>query len=163
MGVEILILCSGNIGRSPLGEVMLRAALARRLGVPATGLAAVGVVVGSAGTAAPDGHPASARGLAYAAELGLDLNEHRARTMTPEMVTRADHIFCMDRSQLRAVTGLVPEAAEKAELAAGEGTEIPDPHHEDDEFFRDVAATIGTAMERRSEALATEIVRGSSR
>jgi len=155
--VEILVLCSGNIGRSPLGEVMLRRDLSVVLGVSEEELAAAGVVVTSAGIAAPDGHPASPRGIAYAAGLGLDLGSHRARTVTRAAIDTADRIYCMDRSQLAAVAGLAPAAATKTELVAGEGCEIPDPHHEDAEFFRRVAAMIDAAMAERAAALAVTI------
>lgn len=155
--MEILILCSGNIGRSPLGEVMLRHDLAEALGVSESDLTAAGVVVASAGTGAPDGHPASVRGIAYAAGVGLELGGHRARTVTPAMIERADHIYCMDRSQLTAVARLVPEAIARTELVAGEGREIPDPHHEDDAVFRGVAEMIAAAMAERAAALASTI------
>jgi len=157
--VEILVLCSGNIGRSPLGEAMLRSDLAAVLGVSEEELTAAGVVVTSAGTAAPDGHPASARGIAYAARLGLDLSEHRARTVTRAAIDAADLIYCMDRSQQATVVELAPAAAAKTELVAGEGREIPDPHHQDDEFFSRVAAMIEAAVAERAAALEAMIRR----
>ncbi len=144
--MRILVLCAGNIGRSPLAEAMLKHSLATALGVGEGELADTGVTVSSAGTAAPEGHAASGRGIAFAAECGLDLGGHKATQMTPEAVAAADLIFCMDRQQLAAVAALDPPPSGEARLLAGEGIEIPDPHHHDDKFFRDVAARIERAV-----------------
>ncbi len=65
-GFSILVLCAGNIGRSPLAEMMLRSALASALGWTEAEMQSQGVVVTSAGTEAPEGHAASDRGVAFA-------------------------------------------------------------------------------------------------
>ena len=149
----ILVLCAGNIGRSPLAAVMLQDALARRLGIPAARLADEGVVVVSAGTDAPEGHPASGRGIAIAAEKGLDLSGHGACSLTASDVRRADVIYGMDRAQLDAVVALVPEAAAKTELLMRGGHEIPDPRDQSDDFFNDVAVQIEHAVAIRADEI----------
>jgi protein-tyrosine-phosphatase len=149
----ILVLCSGNIGRSPLAEVFIKEGLASRLGVPIAELPGAGVAVISAGTDAPEGHPASSRGIAFAAERGLDLNNHTATRLTATEVRLSDRIFAMDRSQMDAVAELAPEAIAKTELLAGEGHEIPDPHHGSDDFFYDVADRVERAVASRLDEL----------
>ena len=153
----ILVLCAGNIGRSPVAEVLIKDALASRLHVPIDDLAAAGVVVISAGTDAPAGHAASNRGVTFAAERGLDLTQHAATRLTATELRIADRVFAMDRHQMDAVAELAPEATAKTELLAGEGREIPDPHHQDDEFFRDVAQQIGLAVAGRVDGLVAMI------
>src|SRR5690606_15088095 len=85
---SILLVCSGNTCRSPLAAAMLRAALAER---PAPGE----VRVGSAGTGAWDGAPASEGSYLVALERGLDLSTHRARMLTTQLVREADLILTM--------------------------------------------------------------------
>lgn len=151
--LRILVLCAGNIGRSPLAEAMLARALAEGLGVGADDLAAAGVVVLSAGTDAPEGHPASSRGIALAAEEGLDLSGHRATRLTAAAARDADVIYGMDKAQLAGVSTIVPTAGTKTQLLAGEGIEIPDPHYQSDEFFREVAVQVEQAAQKRAEEL----------
>jgi protein-tyrosine phosphatase len=156
-GFSILVLCAGNIGRSPLAEVMLRAALASALGWTEAEMQSRGVVVASAGTDAPEGHAASARGLAYAAERGFDLSRHRAHSLTGQELVDADLVLCMDLQQVTAVAVMYVAAMDKAELMAGEGVEIPDPHHKSDIFFRDIAGRIELAVQERIPGLAARI------
>ena len=85
--MKLLLVCTGNICRSPMAE-----AIARRL------LAARGredVTVASAGTAAQDGAPASEGAYLIALEHGLDLSAHRARQITTDMVAAADLVLGM--------------------------------------------------------------------
>ncbi len=153
-GYTILVLCSGNIGRSPLAEVMLRSSLAEALGWDERRLEEHGVVVRSAGTDAPIGHAASVRGMAYAAAHGLDLSHHHARQMTDRDLQDADVILCMDNEHMAAVT---PQALPKARLIAGDGLEIPDPHSQSDEFFIDIAERVESAVRQQIPDLVAEI------
>jgi protein-tyrosine phosphatase len=157
MSFEILVLCAGNIGRSPLAAAMLRRGLAVELGVSEDQLEVSGVGVGSAGTGAPEGHQASSRGEAYAIARGLDLSSHRAAQLTETELEAADVIYCMDRQQLAAIAELAPAALMRAELLAGEGKEIPDPHYESDGFFRRVAEQIEEAVAARIPELLERI------
>jgi protein-tyrosine-phosphatase len=88
---DVLILCTGNQCRSPMAEALLRRRLASA-GIDAT--------VSSAGLL-DDGVPASAHGVRVMLGVGLDLSEHRSRTMRPELLEHADLILCMARVHLR--------------------------------------------------------------
>ncbi|HVF33508.1 MAG TPA: hypothetical protein VM933_10785 [Acidimicrobiales bacterium] len=92
-------MCTGNICRSPMAEGLLRDRLARR-GVPAT--------VHSAGLL-DDGRPASANGVEVLRGRGIELTGHRSRTLTPDLVTKADLLLGMARLHVREAVVLRPE------------------------------------------------------
>jgi protein-tyrosine phosphatase len=101
---SILVVCTGNVCRSPLAEGFLRAALQGRLGASAP-------TVSSAGTAGWDGSPAMAESVAAAAERGVDISGHQGRALVPDDVDHADLIVGMSAEHRDAVVRLVPEAA----------------------------------------------------
>ena len=94
---RILFVCTGNTCRSPLAVAALRAEL---------GSDAEGVDVGSAGTAAAAGQPASEGALRVAAADGLDLGTHRSRALTPALARSADLILVMSSAHRAAVEAM---------------------------------------------------------
>ncbi|MFQ5601623.1 MAG: low molecular weight protein-tyrosine-phosphatase [Candidatus Krumholzibacteriia bacterium] len=86
---RILVVCYGNICRSPTAEALLRRELDR------AGLGPQ-YEVGSAGVRALHGNPAAPGALQTAAQHGVLLDEHRARQLTPEMALQADVVIAMD-------------------------------------------------------------------
>ena len=87
---SILVICTGNICRSPISEGLLRDALERRFGAAAPG-------VSSAGTSGLEGSGAMPESVLAASELGIDIAGHVARRLTPEMASEADLLLCMAR------------------------------------------------------------------
>ena len=85
--MHLLFVCTGNTCRSPLAE-----AIARRL-AHERGLHDISV--SSAGTSAWADAPASDGSLLVALENGIDLSEHRARQLSPEIVASSDLILTM--------------------------------------------------------------------
>lgn len=100
---SILVVCTGNVCRSPLAEGFLRAAFEGRLGVSAP-------AVSSAGTAGWEGSPAMPESVAAAAERGVDISGHRGRALTREHVDDADLIVAMAAEHRDAVARSVPDA-----------------------------------------------------
>ncbi len=86
---RVLLVCTGNICRSPLAEAIMRRELAE--------IGRNDFEVTSAGTGAWDGAPASEGAYLVALEHGLDLSAHRARLLTRELVQQADVILTMAR------------------------------------------------------------------
>ena len=101
---SILVVCTGNVCRSPIAEGMLRAALLARMGEDAPR-------VRSAGTAAWEGSGAMPESVAAAAERGVDIRGHEARTMSTAMLEEADLVLGMATEHREEVARLVPAAA----------------------------------------------------
>jgi protein-tyrosine phosphatase len=109
---SILVVCTGNICRSPMAEGLLRNALQRRFGDAAP-------TVSSAGTHGWEGSPATPEGVEAAGELGVDTSMHRGRLVTGSMAEEADLLLCMasdHRDTLREEFGLGDRAFTLKEL-----------------------------------------------
>ncbi|MPZ87320.1 MAG: low molecular weight phosphotyrosine protein phosphatase [Nitriliruptorales bacterium] len=127
--MRILLVCLGNICRSPTAEAAIREALAE------AGLEQ-SIEVDSAGTGTWHlGEPPDPRMAAAAAEAGLDLSG-RARQVSVDDFAEFDLILVMDRSNLEDVRGLAPDmrARERVRLFrtfedGADGDEVPDPYY----------------------------------
>lgn len=103
---SILVVCTGNVCRSPIAEGLLRAGFASRLGSRAPAVSSVGTM-GWSGSGA-DPHSVEA-----AAERGVDISGHRARELTNDHVASATLILAMSREHARAVVDREPGAAHR--------------------------------------------------
>ena len=100
--VNILMVCLGNICRSPLAEGVLRSMLDKEH-----------FMIDSAGTASyHTGEKPDERSIIIARENGVDISKLRARTFTEEDFEKFDYIFVMDKSNYKNVIKL----AKKEEL-----------------------------------------------
>lgn len=125
---SVLLVCLGNICRSPTAAAVLRHELARA-GLP-------DVAVDSAGTSgAHEGEGADPRSVRHAARRGVDLAAHRARRVRPDDFARFDHLWCMDDDNLAAMRARCPhEHASKLALFLGDAP-VPDPYYGGPEGF----------------------------
>lgn len=145
----VLFVCTGNTCRSPLAAALARELTARTLGVPATDVLAHGFAFASAGTSAYPGHPASEGSVAVAAELGLDLGTHQSEPLSPELLARADLVFCLGRSHLQAILAEAPDAAGKLAMLRPDGLDVADPYGSDLPVYRRVRDEIRAAVGAR--------------
>jgi protein-tyrosine phosphatase len=114
---SILVVCVGNICRSPTGERMLQQLLP-------------GKEITSAGVGALVGHPMDELAAKIAVQHGLDPSGHVARQLTPEICKQADIILAMSTRNIEEICKISPESRGKAMLYGrwiGD-TEIPDPY-----------------------------------
>ena len=98
---RILIVCTGNICRSPLAEQLLRENL-RAAGIDA--------VVTSAGTHAMTGSAMTPEAATLSLQYGASTTEHVARQLTKKLIADADLVLTATRDHRREVVTLLPKA-----------------------------------------------------
>ncbi|HEX6843881.1 MAG TPA: low molecular weight phosphatase family protein [Actinomycetota bacterium] len=103
---SILVVCTGNVCRSPAAEGFLRRELAARFGATAPS-------VSSAGTMGWEGSGATPESVRASAERGVDIAGHRARMLTPAQVTDAGLVVAMARDHVDRILATTPDAADK--------------------------------------------------
>ena len=134
---SILVVCTGNICRSPIGERLLRKALPHKK-------------VDSAGTGAVVDHAADDSAIRVADKYGLSLEGHLARQFTSSIGRQYDLILVMEREHIEQIGRIAPEARGKTMLFAhwlGQ-KEIPDPYRKSDEAFDHVYQLIDQACQQ---------------
>src|SRR5947209_6644699 len=95
------MVCTGNICRSPMAEVLLASRLRER-GIDAR--------VESGGTSALVGCPADPMAQELLRARGLDLSRHRARQLTPDLVRGFDLVLAMEPEHQRFLEAIDPTA-----------------------------------------------------
>jgi len=95
---RVLVVCTGNICRSPIAEALLH-----------RGFAGSSLTVESAGIAAMVGSGADSLAQEVAAGHGLDLSQHRARQLDRAMLAASDLVLTLDKDHQRWITQRYPE------------------------------------------------------
>lgn len=135
---SVLVVCVGNICRSPLGERLLAARLRER---------GASITVGSAGIGALVGQGADPTTAAVAAEHGVDLSGHVARQFSRELGAAHDLILTMEPGHRREIIRLCPDLSGKVMLfdhwQGGKG--IADPYRRSRQFHEEIFALIDAA------------------
>ena len=103
---SVLLVCTGNLCRSPMAEGLLRARLARDE-------ARHDWQVGSAGVWTVDGRSATPYGVAEMANRGIDIGGHQSRNITREMMADADLVLVMTRQHAEALGAAFSEHSRK--------------------------------------------------
>ncbi|MFS1413869.1 phosphotyrosine protein phosphatase [Vibrio sp. 10N.286.49.C2] len=125
---KILVVCVGNICRSPIGERMLAQLL------PNKTVASAGIASAKSGLV---GKPADQTAIQVAAEHGVDVENHASQQLTSELCKDYDLILVMEKGHLEALTSIAPEARGKTMLFGqwiGQ-KDIPDPYRQSREAF----------------------------
>jgi len=136
--ITLLVICLGNICRSPMGEGALRARIAAS---PLAGR----VTVDSAGISNwHQGHAPDRRAVACARRHGVDISTLRARPLCAADFQQFDYMLCADADNLAAAQAKAP-ANSSAQISlwlpwAGidEMASIPDPYYGDEDGFEQV-------------------------
>ena len=138
---KILMVCLGNICRSPLAEGILKSKVD-----PSK------VYIDSAGTAGYHvGNPPDPRSIQIARKFGIDITEQRCRRFEAEDFLIFDHIYVMDKSNYSNVISLAPSADHKnkvkllLEESDQDFLEVPDPYYDAIDGFETVFSLIDSA------------------
>jgi protein-tyrosine phosphatase len=151
MKTKILMVCLGNICRSPLAEGILTTMINPEL-----------AVVDSAGTGNWHvGDKPDKRSIAVALKNGIDISQQRGKQFSTYDYEIYDHIFVMDAANYSDVIKLATSNTEKAkvsmildEIFPGEAVDVPDPYYGGDTGFNNVYAMLHTACEKIVSRLA---------
>lgn len=143
--MKILFVCTGNLNRSPMAEGLMRKLLSRE--------GRKDVQVQSAGTHAFVGNPCPQEAIKVAEMAGVDLNRHRSRPLTRDLVDWADRIVIMGPEHRDFIEMNFPDAILKVnELAAFRpegrpGDAMKDPQGQSAFFYRQYFAELTQAMQ----------------
>jgi len=146
--MKILMVCLGNICRSPLAEGVMQSLVDKYK---------LDWEVDSAGTSNwHEGEPPHHRSIKIAKNHGIDLSLQRSRPFKAEDMTRFDRIFVMDSQNYRDVKRMAGKLwnQDKVDLilnavAPGKNKAVPDPWYEDtDTAFEHVYQLLLEACEK---------------
>jgi len=139
---SVLIVCVGNICRSPTGERLLQKYCPQ-------------LEIDSAGLGALVGHEADESAKTVAGKRDVLLENHCAKQITAEMCRSRDLILVMEKKHINDITKLAPEVRGKTMLFghwAGQ-REIPDPYRKSMEAFDSVYILLDEAAQKWANAL----------
>ncbi|MBB4866415.1 protein-tyrosine phosphatase [Pseudomonas nitritireducens] len=143
---QVLIVCVGNICRSPTAEHLLREAVRDS-----------NIRLGSAGLGALVDKPLESKALATLARHGHQPPPHRARQLTQDLLQQSDLVLVMERKHLRDLTQYSPQSRGKTFLLGKwqNDREIPDPYRQGSAAFEHAYALIEEAVSSWSKYLRT--------
>mgnify|MGYP006188428483 CR=1 FL=1 len=141
---RILMVCLGNICRSPLAE-----------GILSSKVDPEKVFVDSAGTSDYHiGHSPDPRSVSIAQNRKLDITSQKGRQFSVSDFDEFDHIYVMDMSNLKDVLALARNESDRNkvslildELFPGENVEVPDPYYGGNDGFGKVYDMLDEACE----------------
>ena len=150
--MKILMVCLGNICRSPLADGLLRKKVADNK---------LKVVVDSAGTSSYHvGNAPDKRMILTADTRGVSIENLKARAFTKSDFTDFDHIYVMDKSNLEDVLELAENDADKSkvslilnEIDPLSDAEVPDPYFGGQDGFAHVYELLNEATDRIIEKI----------
>ena len=136
--MKILMVCLGNICRSPLAEGIMRSKLGETC------------IVDSAGTGNWHvGQKPDKRSIAIAQKYGIDISAQRARQFHLNDFEEFDLIFAMDSSNFQDLLSLAQKEEHKAkvQLILGDAN-VPDPYYGGEEGFENVYQMLDEAIDQ---------------
>ncbi|MGB5555797.1 MAG: low molecular weight protein-tyrosine-phosphatase [Flavobacteriaceae bacterium] len=148
MAIKILMVCLGNICRSPLAEGILQSKVDPEQ-----------VMVDSAGTGGYHiGNAPDKRSIAVAKQHGISIAHQRCRQITKADFITFDCIYVMDKSNYASLLKMADlEQTSKVKLLLDEVaigiSEVPDPYYGGNEGFENVYQMISAACETIAQRL----------
>ncbi|KXZ69455.1 low molecular weight protein-tyrosine-phosphatase [Acinetobacter venetianus] len=120
---NILVVCVGNICRSPMAEYFLKADYPN-------------LHIESAGISGLIGHPADEKAILCMHQLNIDMGAHVAKKLNAEHLKNADLVLVMSHNQQKHIEQTWPFAKGKVfRLGHWQNKNVPDPYQHDQTFF----------------------------
>ncbi len=150
MKTRVLMVCLGNICRSPLAEGILKSKVDPNK-----------VFVDSAGTGSWHiGSEPDRRSIAIAKRYGLDITDQRGRQFSEDDFENFDHIFAMDNSNFRDIISMAETDEDRQkvhlileEIFPSENVDVPDPYHGGEQGFENVYQMLNEACDEIAKKL----------
>ncbi|CAM4404236.1 protein-tyrosine-phosphatase ptp [Acinetobacter dispersus] len=120
---SVLVVCVGNICRSPMAEYLLKQQHPD-------------LQIQSAGISGLTGHPADDKAQLCMQRLNIDMQSHIAKKLNAEQLKQADLILVMSNNQQKHIEQTWPFAKGKVfRLGHWQNKNVPDPYQHDQVFF----------------------------
>jgi len=131
-----MIVCIGNICRSPMGEALLKHKQPQ-------------LTVFSSGIGALVGKPADPTAIKLMSDKNIDLSDHCAQQINTVLVSKSDLILTMEQNHVNAIQSKYPEARGKVHLIGKwiDNQEVPDPYKKSEDAFISALALIESGLE----------------
>ena len=126
-GLMILIVCTGNTCRSPMGEGLFRRRIAEKLECTEDQLKERGIQIISAGVAAMPGNLASAQSVEVMDQMGIDIEDHSSQPVSPHIIQFADLILTLTEGHRHALISHWPSAASRTFTLRRDQGNVSDP------------------------------------
>jgi protein-tyrosine-phosphatase len=152
--MRIIFVCTGNLCRSPMAEGLLRSWLERH--------GAGGITVSSMGVMGLRAQPPTVETLRVCREAGVDLAQHRSRSIGAEELASAERVFTMDLVQKDCVVEMCAACGPRTHLLGAWPRReylsdvVPDPIGQSLDVYRRVLALIDGHVERIAPLLVRE-------
>ncbi len=143
----IVIVCTGNTCRSPMGEALLRDILDRRFGREDVAR------VLSAGVAAQRGHGASPQSVEVMGRRGLDLTGHCSQPLDDPLMSMADLVLTLTRQHRDAILAAWPNRKGRVFTLRRDGGDVSDPVGMHVDVYEQCADQIREELEKWVDAL----------
>jgi protein-tyrosine phosphatase len=138
---RILVVCVGNVCRSPMAAAMLKAAFPDKK-------------IESAGTGALVNEPADPLALRLMKEREIDLGMHRARQMDQSLLLTCDLLLVMEEPQREWIESRWPQARGRVyRWGHWSGFDVTDPHKRGEHAFRETLALLDQGLKEWKERL----------
>lgn len=136
---KILMVCIGNICRSPMAEALLKHKIQQ---FPS-------VIVMSAGIAAMVGKPVDLNVQEILTEKNIDCSAHRAQQLTSIMLREADLVLVMEQQHRKEIECTFPSVCGKVHLLGKWGNfEVPDPYKKSKQVFMETYQLIEQGIDQ---------------
>jgi len=127
---NILVICIGNICRSPMAEYFLKQQYPQ-------------LQIESAGISGLVGHAADEKASLCMQRFGIDMSSHVAKKLNAELIKKADLVLVMSQNQQKYIEQTWPFAKGKTfRLGHWQGKNVADPYQHDQAFFDETCQLI---------------------